>query len=74
MTQPVGQIQADLEITTITEIAIRQKIGITPRAAPDTRLELSQVQQIIIGISFLLLLPLALFGSGLTIWLKRRNR
>ncbi len=49
-------------------------ISISPRAAPDTRLELSQTQQIIIGLGFLLLLPLSLFGSGLTIWLKRRNR
>ena len=49
-------------------------ISISPRAAPDTLLELSQTQQIIIGLGFLLLLPLLLFGSGLTIWLKRRNR
>ena len=49
-------------------------ISISPRAAPDTRLELSQTQQIIIGLGFLLLLPLSLFGSGLAIWLKRRNR
>ncbi len=49
-------------------------ISISPPAAPDTRLELSQTQQIIIGLGFLLLLPLSLFGSGLTIWLKRRNR
>ena len=49
-------------------------IAISPRAAPDTRLDLSETQQIIIAISFLLLLPLVLFGSGLTIWLKRRNR
>jgi hypothetical protein len=49
-------------------------IAISPRAAPDTRLELSQVQQIIIGVGFLLVLPLSLFGAGLTIWLKRRNR
>ena len=49
-------------------------ISISPRAAPDTLLELSQTQQIIIGLGFLLLLPLSLFGSGLTIWLKRRNR
>jgi len=49
-------------------------IAISPRAAPDTRLELSQTQQIIIGLGFLLLLPLSLFGAGLTIWLKRRNR
>ena len=49
-------------------------IAISPRAAPDTRLELSQTQQIIIGLGFLVFLPLLLFGSGLTIWLKRRNR
>jgi ABC-type uncharacterized transport system involved in gliding motility auxiliary subunit len=49
-------------------------ISISPRAAPDTRLELSQTQQIIIGLGFLIFLPLSLFGSGLTIWLKRRNR
>lgn len=49
-------------------------ISINPRAAPDTRLKLSQTQQIIIGLGFLVLLPLSLFGSGLTIWLKRRNR
>jgi len=49
-------------------------ISISPRAAPDTLLELSQTQQIIIGLGFLLILPLLLFGSGLTIWLKRRNR
>ena len=49
-------------------------IAISPRAAPDTRLELSQTQQIIIALGFLLFLPLSLFGAGLTIWLKRRNR
>jgi ABC-type uncharacterized transport system involved in gliding motility auxiliary subunit len=49
-------------------------IAISPRAAPDTRLELSQTQQVIIGVGFLLVLPLSLFGAGLTIWLKRRNR
>ena len=49
-------------------------IAISPRAAPDTRLDLSQLQQIIIGVGFLLVLPLSLFGAGFTIWLKRRNR
>jgi len=49
-------------------------IAISPRAAPDTRLELSQMQQIIIALGFLLLLPMSLFGAGLIIWLKRRNR
>jgi ABC-type uncharacterized transport system involved in gliding motility auxiliary subunit len=49
-------------------------IAISPRAAPDTVLDLSQTQQIIIGFGFLLFMPLALFGSGLVIWLKRRRR
>ncbi len=49
-------------------------IAISPRAAPDTLLDLSQTQQIIIGFGFLLFMPLALFGTGLIIWLKRRKR
>ncbi len=49
-------------------------IAISPRAAPDTQLDLSQTQQIIIFLSFLLILPIVLFGAGLTIWLKRRKR
>tara|TARA_B110000211_G_scaffold234497_1_gene304367 strand:+ start:220 stop:1599 length:1380 start_codon:yes stop_codon:yes gene_type:complete len=49
-------------------------ISISPRAAPDTRLELSQTQQVIIAIIFLILLPLLMVGLGLRIWLKRRSR
>lgn len=49
-------------------------IAISPRPAPDTRLELSQTEQIAIAAGFLLLLPLALVGSGLRIWLRRRKR
>ena len=48
-------------------------IAISPRPAPDTRLELSSTQQIVIASLFLILFPLALLGSGLRIWLKRRN-
>jgi len=48
-------------------------IAISPRPAPDTRLELSTTQQLAIAIFFLLLLPLALLGSGLRIWLRRRK-
>ena len=49
-------------------------IAISPRAAPDTQLDLSQLQLIIIGIGFLLVLPLSLFSGGLIVWFKRRNR
>ena len=49
-------------------------IAISPRPAPDTRLELSPAKQIAIAVFFLILLPLGLLGSGLRIWLKRRNR
>ena len=49
-------------------------ISISPRAAPDTRLELSQNQQIAIAMLFLIIIPLTLAGCGLGIWLKRRKR
>ncbi len=49
-------------------------ISVSPRPAPDTRLELSPFNQYAIGFTFLLLLPLALLGSGLRIWLSRRKR
>jgi ABC-type uncharacterized transport system involved in gliding motility auxiliary subunit len=49
-------------------------ISISPRPAPDTRLELSQVEQLTIAILFLLALPLGLTGCGLRIWMLRRKR
>ena len=49
-------------------------ISISPRPAPDTRLELSASAQLGIAVFFLLLLPAALLASGLRIWLKRRKR
>jgi ABC-type uncharacterized transport system involved in gliding motility auxiliary subunit len=49
-------------------------ISISPRPAPDTRLNLSQTEQLIISFGFLLILPALLFGSGLRIWLVRRKR
>ena len=49
-------------------------ISISPRPAPDTRLELSPPEQLAIAIFFLLALPLGLLVSGLRIWLKRRKR
>ena len=50
-----------------------QLISISPRPAPDTRLELSQQQQLAIAIFFLLLLPLGLLVSGFRIWFRRRK-
>ena len=49
-------------------------IAISPRSAPDTRLELSQNSQLAIAVFFLLILPLSLLGTGIRIWLLRRNR
>lgn len=49
-------------------------IAINPRPAPDTRLELTPAAQIAIAVTFLLLLPVALIGSGILIWLRRRKR
>ena len=49
-------------------------IAISPRPAPDTRLELSPYSQYAIAFTFLLVLPLVLLASGLRIWLKRRKR
>ncbi|MGD2170744.1 MAG: GldG family protein [Gammaproteobacteria bacterium] len=48
-------------------------ISISPRPAPDTRLELDRTEQLAIALFFLILLPLGLLGSGLRIWLRRRK-
>lgn len=49
-------------------------IAISPRPAPDTRLELSPSSQYAIAFTFLLVLPLGLLISGVRIWLQRRKR
>jgi ABC-type uncharacterized transport system involved in gliding motility auxiliary subunit len=49
-------------------------IAISPRSAPDTRLELSDNAQLAIAALFLLLLPLSLLATGIRIWLLRRSR
>lgn len=49
-------------------------ISISPRPAPDTRLDLSQTSQLVISFGFLLVLPALLFGNGMRIWLVRRKR
>ncbi len=47
---------------------------VPPRAATDTRLELTPLLSGIIGISFLIIIPGGLVIAGVVIWLKRRKR
>ena len=49
-------------------------IAIPAKTSPDTSLNLSNIETGIIGLGFLVALPLILLGSGLIIWLKRRKR
>lgn len=49
-------------------------IAIRAKAAPDQTLALSQAAQSAIGFGFLFVLPGALLGAGLFIWLRRRKR
>lgn len=49
-------------------------VNIPVRTARDRTLSLSRNVQIAIGGGFLLVLPLALLGSGLVIWWRRRRR
>jgi len=51
-----------------------QLMNIAPKSAPDLDLRLSQIELIIIGFGFLIVLPLILAGSGFYIWYKRRKR
>lgn len=48
-------------------------ISIPARTRNDTQLELSKTHQIIIGVGFLIIIPLSLLGAGIFIWLRRRN-
>lgn len=50
-----------------------QLLSIPAKTAPDTTLNLSKTDSVIIGFGFLLVLPLLLLLSGLLIWLKRRK-
>ncbi len=49
-------------------------IKIPPRAAPDTKLEITPMLSLFIGAGFLLIIPGLLLGSGFAIWWKRRKR
>ncbi len=48
-------------------------INIPPRAAPDTKLEITPMLSLMIGAGFLLIIPGLLLGSGFAIWWKRRK-
>ena len=43
-------------------------------SAPDTQLDISQAGAITLLLLFLILIPFGLLATGITIWLKRRNR
>jgi ABC-type uncharacterized transport system involved in gliding motility auxiliary subunit len=49
-------------------------INIPAKTAPDRDLQLTPLASGIIGLGFLIVLPLALFGSGVLIWWRRRQR
>ncbi len=49
-------------------------ISIPSRTAPDSGLELSQGELMVIGFGVLIVVPLGLLGCGLLIWWRRRRR
>ncbi len=50
-----------------------QLLDIPARTAPDLRLDLSKTAGSMIGLGFLMLLPLLLIAAGTAIWLRRRR-
>jgi ABC-type uncharacterized transport system involved in gliding motility auxiliary subunit len=52
----------------------QQLLDIPAKTAPDLRLEFSRTGGALLALGLLILLPLGLFGSGLFIWWRRRNR
>jgi ABC-type uncharacterized transport system involved in gliding motility auxiliary subunit len=49
-------------------------VSINPKSAPDLQLELSQGTQILLVVAFLLVIPVALLGTGVVVWIRRRRR
>ncbi len=64
----------DLGINMVNWLASQERlITIQPRAAKDGKIILSKRQLSVLSVSFLILLPLALFGAGLWAWRRRKN-
>jgi ABC-type uncharacterized transport system involved in gliding motility auxiliary subunit len=49
-------------------------VNIPARTAPDATLDLSRTATLLVGLGFLVALPLALLATGAAIWLKRRRQ
>ena len=49
-------------------------VNIPMRTAPDTQLALTPMAQNVIGLGFLIALPLFLLGTGIVVWWRRRRR
>ena len=49
-------------------------IAIPARTTPDTQLELAPIAAAVIGLGFLIVLPLLLLGTGAFIWWRRRKQ
>jgi ABC-type uncharacterized transport system involved in gliding motility auxiliary subunit len=49
-------------------------IDIPAKTSNDVQLEMNQTAYIVIGLGFLIILPLLLIGTGFIVWLKRRKR
>jgi hypothetical protein len=49
-------------------------IDIPAKTSSDVQLAMNQTAYIIIGLGFLIILPLLLTGSGFIVWFKRRKR
>jgi ABC-type uncharacterized transport system involved in gliding motility auxiliary subunit len=49
-------------------------LKLSPRSAPDTQLDMSQNQAVVLAIGLLLVFPGIILLSGLLIWYRRRRR
>ena len=52
----------------------KNAISIVPKEVGTSQLQINGAQMIIIGLVFVILLPLAILVCGIVIWIKRRNR